>query len=352
MYRYDDFDAALVARRVAQFRDQTQRFLARRADRGRVPAAAPAKRPLHPEARADAAHRDSVRPRSPRRSCACWRSIARQYDRGYGHFTTRQNIQLNWPRLEDVPDILALLATVDMHAIQTSGNCVRNTTSDPFAGVAADEIVDPRPWCELIRQWSTLHPEFAFLPRKFKIAVTGATVDRTAALVHDIGAQAVRNDARRNRLPDPRRRRPGPHADARARDPRVPAGAGAPQLFRRDPARLQPARPPRQQVQGADQDPREGADAGRVHAPGRSRMGAPARRPGHRARRRDRAARRAFHRPALPRLRPRQRRLSRRDRRQPAVLALGGAQREARTSARATRSSRCRSSAPERRPAT
>ena len=119
--------------------------------------------------------------------------IARQYDRGYGHFTTRQNIQFNWPTLESVPDILALLATVEMHAIQTSGNCVRNTTSDPLAGVAADEIVDPRPWCELIRQWSTLHPEFAFLPRKFKIAVTGATVDRTAALVHDIGAQAVRN---------------------------------------------------------------------------------------------------------------------------------------------------------------
>ena len=119
--------------------------------------------------------------------------IARQYDRGYGHFTTRQNIQFNWPRLEDVPEILALLATVEMHAIQTSGNCVRNTTSDPLAGVAADEIIDPRPWCELIRQWSTLHPEFAFLPRKFKIAVTGATTDRTAALVHDIGAQAVRN---------------------------------------------------------------------------------------------------------------------------------------------------------------
>ncbi len=119
--------------------------------------------------------------------------IARQYDRGYGHFTTRQNIQFNWPTLENVPEILALLATVEMHAIQTSGNCVRNTTSDPLAGVAADEIVDPRPWCELIRQWSTLHPEFAFLPRKFKIAVTGATVDRTAALVHDIGAQAVRD---------------------------------------------------------------------------------------------------------------------------------------------------------------
>ena len=121
--------------------------------------------------------------------------IARTYDRGYGHFTTRQNIQYNWPQLEEVPDILAELAEVDMHAIQTSGNCIRNTTSDPFAGVAGDEIIDPRPWSELVRQWSTLHPEFAHLPRKFKIAVTGATQDRAAILVHDIGAQAVRNAA-------------------------------------------------------------------------------------------------------------------------------------------------------------
>ena len=127
--------------------------------------------------------------------------IARQYDRGYGHFTTRQNIQYNWPRLEDVPEILALLATVEMHAIQTSGNCVRNTTSDPFAGVAADEIVDPRPWCELIRQWSTLHPEFAFLPRKFKIAVTGATErpHRGARPRHRRAGGAQRR--RRSRLP-------------------------------------------------------------------------------------------------------------------------------------------------------
>jgi sulfite reductase (NADPH) hemoprotein beta-component len=121
--------------------------------------------------------------------------IARRYDRGYGHFTTRQNIQFNWPSLVEAPEILAELAEVGMHAIQTSGNCVRNTTSDPFAGVAVDEIVDPRPWCELIRQWSTLHPEFAFLPRKFKIAVSGATADRAAVLVHDIGVHAVR-DAR------------------------------------------------------------------------------------------------------------------------------------------------------------
>src|SRR5260221_11772205 len=113
----------------------------------------------------------------------------RTFDRGYGHFSARQNIQYNWPRLEQVPDILAELARVDMHAIQTSGNCVRNITSDHFAGVAGDEIADPRPYSELIRQWSTLHPEFAYLPRKFKIAVTGATNDRAANLVHDIGLQ-------------------------------------------------------------------------------------------------------------------------------------------------------------------
>lgn len=121
--------------------------------------------------------------------------IARRWDRGYGHFTTRQNIQFNWPKLEDVPDILAELATVQMHSIQTSGNCIRNTTTDHFAGIAPDELVNPVVWCEIIRQWSTFHPEFAFLPRKFKIAVSGATHDRAAVGVHDIGLQAVRNDA-------------------------------------------------------------------------------------------------------------------------------------------------------------
>jgi sulfite reductase (NADPH) hemoprotein beta-component len=117
--------------------------------------------------------------------------IARKYDRGYGHFSTRQNMQFNWPRLEQVPDILADLATVQMHAIQTSGNCIRNTTTDHFAGVAPDEVTNPLVWCEIIRQWSMLHPEFAFLPRKFKIAVSGAHEDRTAVGVHDIGLQAL-----------------------------------------------------------------------------------------------------------------------------------------------------------------
>lgn len=120
--------------------------------------------------------------------------IAQAYDKGYGHFTTRQNIQYNWPELTDVPKILQRLADVDMHAIQTSGNCIRNTTTDPLAGAVADEIEDPRPWCELIRQWSTLHPEFNWLPRKFKIAVTGSKDDRAAVQVHDIGLRLIKND--------------------------------------------------------------------------------------------------------------------------------------------------------------
>ena len=193
MYRYDNFDATLVNRRVAQYRDQTQRFL-----RGEL--TEDEFRPLRLEnGLYIQKHAPMLRIAIPYGLLSSTQlrmlaRISREYDRGYGHFTTRQNIQFNWPRLEDVPDILALLATVEMHAIQTSGNCVRNTTTDPFAGVAVDEIIDPRPWAELVRQWSTVNPEFAFLPRKFKIAITGATVDRTAALVHDIGAQAVRGE--------------------------------------------------------------------------------------------------------------------------------------------------------------
>jgi sulfite reductase (NADPH) hemoprotein beta-component len=193
VYRYDEFDQTIVDRRVVQFRDQTQRFL-----RGEL--TEDEFRPLRLEnGLYIQKHAPMLRIAIPyglvsAEQLRMLARISREYDRGYGHFTTRQNLQLNWPRLEDVPEILGLLATVQMHAIQTSGNCVRNTTTDPLAGVAADEIVDPRPWAELVRQWSTIHPEFAFLPRKFKIAITGATIDRTAALVHDIGAQAVRND--------------------------------------------------------------------------------------------------------------------------------------------------------------
>ena len=196
MYRYDDYDRDLVNGRVEQFRDQTRRFLAGELTEDEF-------RPLRlrnglyiqrhaPMLRIAIPY--GVLSTTQLRTLA---HVARTYDRGYGHFTTRQNLQLNWPKLEDVPDILAELAKVEMHAIQTSGNCVRNITSDPLAGVSADEVVDPRPWSELIRQWSTLNPEFSFLPRKFKIAVSGATNDRTAILVHDIGVQAVRNEAGR-----------------------------------------------------------------------------------------------------------------------------------------------------------
>jgi sulfite reductase (NADPH) hemoprotein beta-component len=193
MYRHDDFDSALVAQRVAQFRDQTRRFLAGTLTEDEF-------RPLRLQnGLYIQKHAPMLRVAIPYGLLASGQlrklaQIARQYDRGYGHFTTRQNLQFNWPRLEDVPEVLAALAAVGMHAIQTSGNCVRNTTCDPLAGVAADEVIDPRAWCELIRQWSTLHPEFAFLPRKFKIAVTGATADRAAILVHDIGVQAVRDE--------------------------------------------------------------------------------------------------------------------------------------------------------------
>src|SRR5438876_8362454 len=193
MYRYDSYDHRFVAERVAQFRDQTRRFLAGELTEDEF-------RPLRlqnglyiqkyaPMLRVAIPY--GLLSSTQLRKLA---HIGRKYDRGYGHFTTRQNIQFNWPRLEDVPDILAELATVEMHAIQTSGNCVRNITSDHFAGVAADEVVDPRAYCELFRQWSTFHPEFAYLPRKFKIAVCGSVTDRTALLVHDIGLQIVRND--------------------------------------------------------------------------------------------------------------------------------------------------------------
>jgi sulfite reductase (NADPH) hemoprotein beta-component len=128
------------------------------------------------------------------RQLRCLAEIARDYDRGFGHFTTRQNIQFNWVALKDIPDVLAKLAEVEMHAIQTSGNCIRNTTTDHFAGAAQDEVVDPRAWCEIIRQWSTFHPEFAFLPRKFKIAVTAAEHDRAAIRVHDVGLHIRQRD--------------------------------------------------------------------------------------------------------------------------------------------------------------
>jgi sulfite reductase (NADPH) hemoprotein beta-component len=194
MYRYDQYDHLIVRERIAQYRDQVRRrladelteeeFLPLRLQNG-----------LYMQR-----HAYMLRIAVPygllsTAQMRMFAHIARKYDRGYGHFTTRQNIQFNWIELEQTPDILTDLASVEMHAIQTSGNCIRNTTTDEFSGVAADEIVDPRPYAELIRQWSTFHPEFIALPRKFKIAINGAVEDRAAIAVHDIGLTAVRNEA-------------------------------------------------------------------------------------------------------------------------------------------------------------
>ena len=192
MYRYDEIDQRLVDDRVRQFRDQTRRFLA-----GELPEDEFRQLRLRNGLYIQR-HAPMLRIAIPYGllSTAQLRKLAhlaRTYDRGYGHFTTRQNLQLNWPKLEDVPEMLAELATVQMHAIQTSGNVVRNITTDHFAGVAADEIVDSLVWCEIVRQWSTLHPEFQYLPRKFKIAINGAVSDRAATWVHDIGLHALRD---------------------------------------------------------------------------------------------------------------------------------------------------------------
>jgi sulfite reductase (NADPH) hemoprotein beta-component len=193
MYRYDAIDQRLVDERVAQFRGQTERFLAGKLTEDEFRALrlrnglyiqryAPMLRIAIPYG--------LLTTRQLRKLAA----ITRKYDRAYGHFSTRQNLQLNWPRLEQVPDILAELATVQMHAIQTSGNSFRNVTTDHFAGVAHDEIVDSFVWCEILRQWSTFHPEFSYLPRKFKFAINGARADRAAVGVHDIGLHAVKDE--------------------------------------------------------------------------------------------------------------------------------------------------------------
>jgi len=193
MYRYDQFDARLVAERVAQFRGQVSRRLAGTLTEDEF-------KPLrlqngvylqlHAYMLRIAIPYGQLSPVQLRRLA----EIARDYDRGFGHFTTRQNIQFNWVALKDIPEVLEKLAEVEMHAIQTSGNCIRNTTTDHFAGAAQDELLDPRAWCEIIRQWSTFHPEFAFLPRKFKIAVTAADHDRAAIRVHDVGLHIRQKD--------------------------------------------------------------------------------------------------------------------------------------------------------------
>jgi sulfite reductase (NADPH) hemoprotein beta-component len=194
MYQYDEYDHALVQDRVAQFRRQVARRMSGELTEEQF-------RPLRlMNGLYLQLHAYMLRIAIPygtldSRQLHKLAYITRRYDKGYAHFTTRQNLQLNWPKLEETPDILAELAEVEMHAIQTSGNCIRNTTSDQYAGAAADEIEDPRVWCEVIRQWSTLHPEFTFLPRKFKIAVTASAQDRAAVKIHDIGLVMKRDAA-------------------------------------------------------------------------------------------------------------------------------------------------------------
>ncbi|OEI84407.1 nitrite/sulfite reductase [Brucella sp. BO3] len=194
MYRYDEFDRDFVAARVAQFKDQVERRLSGELTEDQF-------KPLRlMNGLYLQLHAYMLRVAIPygtlsSRQLRKLGSIARTYDRGFGHFTTRQNIQYNWPALKDVPQILAELAEVEMHSIQTSGNCIRNVTADHFAGAAADEVTDPRPLAEILRQWSSLHPEFSYLPRKFKIAIVGSEHDRAAIQVHDIGLQLKKNEA-------------------------------------------------------------------------------------------------------------------------------------------------------------
>jgi sulfite reductase (NADPH) hemoprotein beta-component len=193
MYRYDQYDHQIVKERVAQYRDQVRRRLADELTEDEF-------RPLRLQNGLYLQrHAYMLRIAVPygllsSKQMRMFAHIARKHDRGYGHFTTRQNIQFNWITLEETPEILEKLASVEMHAIQTSGNCIRNITSDEYCGVAADEIIDPRPYAEILRQWSTFHPEFAYLPRKFKIAINGAVEDRAATQVHDIGLTVVKNE--------------------------------------------------------------------------------------------------------------------------------------------------------------
>ncbi|RYD50098.1 MAG: nitrite/sulfite reductase, partial [Sphingomonadales bacterium] len=193
MYKYDNYDQSIVDARVEEFRDQVNRRLAGQITEDQF-------KPLRlMNGLYLQLHAYMLRVAVPygtldSRQTRMLAHIARKYDRDYGHFTTRQNLQYNWIKLEDAPDILADLASVEMHAIQTSGNCIRNISSDQFAGAAADEVADPRPWAELLRQWSSFHPEFSYLPRKFKIAVIASDEDRAAMRLHDIGLQLVERD--------------------------------------------------------------------------------------------------------------------------------------------------------------
>ncbi|MEI7613781.1 MAG: nitrite/sulfite reductase [Betaproteobacteria bacterium] len=194
MYRYDSIDQQLINERVEQYRGQIERNLAGTLSDDEL-------RPLRLQnGLYIQRHGPMLRIAIPYGQLSATQlrklaDISRRYDRSVGHFTTRQNLQLNWPKFEETPEILGELATVEMHAVQTSGNCIRNITTDPFAGIAPDELTDPRPYCEILRQWSTFHPEFAFLPRKFKIAVNAAAEDRAVIRSHDVGLEIIKNDA-------------------------------------------------------------------------------------------------------------------------------------------------------------
>ena len=271
MYRYDEFDHDFVKARVAEFSDQVERRLAGEITEDQF-------KPLRlMNGVYLQLHAYMLRVAVPygtlnSRQLRMLGHIARKYDKGYGHFTTRQNIQYNWPALSDIPAILADLASVEMHAIQTSGNCIRNVTADHFAGAAADEVADPRPYAEILRQWSSVHPEFSYLPRKFKIAVTGAARDRAAIQMHDIGLHLKKNDngelgfavyvgGGQGRTP----------MVAKKISDFLPE-AGSALLLHGDPAGLQSARPPRQQVQGAHQDSGARDRRGGICPPGRGRV--------------------------------------------------------------------------------
>ncbi len=268
MYRYDKYDQAMVDARVADFRDQTRRRIAGQLTDDQF-------KPLrlknglylqlHAYMLRVAIPYGTLNSRQMRKLA----HIARTYDRGYGHFTTRQNIQYNWIKLEQAPDILAELATVEMHAIQTSGESIRNVSADHYAGAAADEIIDPRPWAEMLRQMTTFHPEFSYLPRKFKIAVIAAEEDRAAMRWHDFGLRIVKNAAGEIGFEV----YPGggmgrtPFIAYKARD-FLPAEPDL-QLSAGRPAGLEPSRPARQHPQAADEDPRPRAGRGGIHPPGR-----------------------------------------------------------------------------------
>jgi sulfite reductase (NADPH) hemoprotein beta-component len=237
MYRYDNHDRQLVRERVEQFRSQVQRRLSGELTEDEF-------KPLRlMNGLYLQLHAYMLRVAIPYGTLSSVQlrklaHIGRRYDKGYGHFTTRQNLQFNWPAMADTPDILAELAEVDMHAIQTSGNCIRNVTADHFAGAAAGEIEDPRIWCEIIRQWSTFHPEFSFLPRKFKIAVTATEQDRAALRVHDIGLRLLRDQSGEIRVRGDGGRWPRPHAGTRQDHPLFSTGRSPALLPRGDPAHL------------------------------------------------------------------------------------------------------------------